>query len=173
MLELTGVIDATRQRLREVDREALRPMLLNYLTEIGVERAIRADEPNPNVAEIRWKMVSELVEGIARADEPESASAYAVLDRYVQSVTLDLTLIAQEREEENRNNNNPTNRNNNIGFQSVLPPAQPGCRMAAGLTRRPSCPRPVFRRSKYATQSCPVPVGWGSRSKTPRGFFPF
>ena len=103
MLELTGVIDATRQRLREVDREALRPMLLNYLTEIGVERAIRADEPNPNVAEIRWKMVSELVEGIARADEPESASAYAVLDRYVQSVTLDLTLIAQEREEENRN----------------------------------------------------------------------
>jgi hypothetical protein len=37
--------------------------------------------------------------------------------------------------------NNPTNRNNNIGLRSVLPSAQSGCQRAAGLTRRPSCPR--------------------------------
>jgi len=41
----------------------------------------------------------------------------------------------------NRNNNNPTDNNNNLGFRSVLPSAQPCCRTAAGLTRRPSCPR--------------------------------
>lgn len=71
----------------------------------------------------------------------------------------------------NRNNTNPTNRNNNIGFRSVLPPVQPGFRMVAELTRRPSCPRREFCRGKYATQTRPVPVGWRSRSKTPGGFF--
>jgi len=59
----------------------------------------------------------------------------------------------------NRNNNNPTNRNNNLGFRSVLPPAQPGCRKAAGLTRRPSCPRPQCCRGKDTSKSRPVPVG--------------
>ena len=103
MVELTSTIDRARQLLREVNLDGLRPMLLQYLRDAGVERAIRADEPNPNVAEVRWKMVTELVEGIARAEGADGSSAYALLDRYVQSVTLDLTLIAQEREEENRN----------------------------------------------------------------------
>jgi hypothetical protein len=40
----------------------------------------------------------------------------------------------------NRNNDTPDNRNNNIGFRSVLPPAQP---RKAGLTRLPSCPARV------------------------------
>jgi len=69
----------------------------------------------------------------------------------------------------NRNNNNPTNRNNNIGFRSVLPPAQPGCRTAVGLTRPPSCPRQQFCRGKDASKNRPVPVGWRSQSKTPGG----
>ena len=69
----------------------------------------------------------------------------------------------------NRNNNNPTNRNDNLGFRSVLPPAQPGCRRAAGLTRRPSCPRTQLCRGKDAGKSRPVPVGWRSQSKTPGG----
>jgi hypothetical protein len=37
----------------------------------------------------------------------------------------------------NRNNDNPDNRNNNLGFRAVLPPAQS---RDAGLTRPPSCP---------------------------------
>ena len=40
----------------------------------------------------------------------------------------------------NHNNNNPANANNNIGFRSVRPPAQPRDPQGLRLTRPPSCP---------------------------------
>jgi hypothetical protein len=49
----------------------------------------------------------------------------------------------------NRNNDNPTNRNNNIGFRSVLPPAQPGATTAPRLTRPLSRPSAQAAAGKY------------------------
>jgi len=71
----------------------------------------------------------------------------------------------------NRNNNDPTNRNNNLGFRAVLPPAQPGCRKAAGLTRRPSRPAPRTKRRQTERESRPVQVGKRSFPKAPGGLW--
>jgi DNA helicase-2/ATP-dependent DNA helicase PcrA len=100
--EFVDRIDAARAELRRTPPGGLRALLLSYLQGVGLERAIRADEQNPTIAEFRWKTVLELIEGIGRTETPSTESAFALLDRYVQAVTLDLNAVSGDRAEDLR-----------------------------------------------------------------------
>ena len=90
-----AVLDETRAQLRGQPASALRGILDRMLDRIGIERAILASEKNAKVARVRWRIVTELLEGI---DNATGDGAFARLDDYVQRASLDD--VATNKDEE-------------------------------------------------------------------------
>ncbi len=84
-----------------VKPEALTEVLEELVTDLGLERAIKASERNPNVAMIRWRNVEDMFERVGRGKNAETA--WGALEDFVQLVALESSAIANESEDDVRN----------------------------------------------------------------------
>ncbi len=93
---LLELLERWRHRLRSHGEESLTEFIREYVEDIGIGAAIRAQEKNPNVARVRWAIVEQIAEGI---DRYERGSAWERLDDYVSRLALDPASTVEEEDE--------------------------------------------------------------------------
>ncbi|MFT4705543.1 MAG: DNA helicase-2/ATP-dependent DNA helicase PcrA [Bradymonadia bacterium] len=79
-------LDAARERIRGAQPSELPAITKQLLVDIGMETYVRTTEKNPRVADVRWRIVEELLDRLGQA---EGSSAFSALDDYISVLALD------------------------------------------------------------------------------------
>ncbi len=87
-----------RERLRETPPDGLVSLLTDYVADIGIAAAIRAQENNANIARVRWNIVEETVRGAGRMEFGETARTR--LEDYVERISLDPASTTDDPDEQ-------------------------------------------------------------------------
>lgn len=83
--ELFDALDTAKKGLRATSVEGLPGVLRKLLERVRYEQWLQKNEASAAIADVRWRIVNDMIQRVA---EQPGESAFAVLDEYVQKVTL-------------------------------------------------------------------------------------
>ena len=83
--DLFEALDTARAGVRATNVAGLPAVLRKLLVRVRYEEWLRKNEASPVIADVRWRIVNDLIDRVA---EQPGQSAYSTLDEYVQKVAL-------------------------------------------------------------------------------------
>jgi superfamily I DNA/RNA helicase len=95
---LHDLLTRYRDRLRDTPPDGLVALLTDYIADIGIASAIRAQDNNANVARVRWSIVEETIRGAGRMEFGETARKR--LEDYVERISLDPASATDDPDEQ-------------------------------------------------------------------------